>query len=333
MKTEFLNVSDSFSGIVAKAREIQKDCRDYLVSNAGQKTYMDPDGNLHFLPEAEGMRADMLSMPMSDWSLGQLSTRTGVSKKYIERCFENGRGDLASRNINSWLTETRGDMKIRTYCGGIRGLVSGRYSDYDAPYLLDGLFDGILDESEWTMRGSFINEERLHIRMTQKEPMKLDGGLFPAIFIDSSDVGRSALRIMFGIFRVACTNGLIIPAICTKIHQRHLGVNKDDLLRIVAESVRTIPDMMENAEDLITYARRQKVDLVSPLELEAIIREFKSAADLSEEESKEVIKITQEKYWADKWGLVNGLTEFAQRKNLEQRLKIEEAAGIYLKAA
>ena len=169
--------------------------------------------------------------------------------------------------------------------------------------------------------------------MTQKDPMKLDGGLFPAIFIDSSDVGRSALRIMFGIFRVACTNGLIIPAICTKIHQRHIGINKEDLLGIVAESIKNIPVMMDNAQELIWYAAEKKINMVTPDDLGIIAKELKDLASVSEEESSQIIRIVREKYWTSQWGLVNGITEFAQSKTLERRIELEEAAGKLLAAA
>lgn len=319
----------TFENIVAEAKRIQSDCRDYLVENAGCHTVLDPYGNLHF-PDREEQR--MLDMPLSGWAMGQLADKTGVAKKYLERCFASGHGDLGARNVNTWLSGISSTLKIRTYQGQVRGIVSGKYTDYDADQFLETLLGSVITDSKWDMRGSFINEERLHLRMTQKDALTEVGDLFPAIFIDSSDVGRSALRISFGIFRLACTNGLIIPAICRSIKQRHIGINKDDLMKIVAQSVEQIPFMMDNAKDLIRYAENKKVSLLTDSDLEAVRKQLHDLADVSDDDAKQIIRITQENYWENQWGLVNGITEFAQTKTLERRIELETAAGVLLAA-
>ena len=91
--------------------------------------------------------------------------------------------------------------------------------------------------------------------------------------------------------------------------------------------------MMDNAQDLIRYAAEKKINMVTPDDLGIIAKELKDLASVSEEESVQIIRIVREKYWTSQWGLVNGITEFAQSKTLERRIELEEAAGKLLAAA
>lgn len=331
---EHLNTGKmSFDDILQETKNIQVQCKDYIVSNAKDNMWIDETGNLHFVPDDENRELDM---PMSAWSIYQLSNMTGIPYRYVIRMLNMGKGQLFADNANTWLNETkkRGRGKlVRTYTDYVRGLMTTAYSRCDMNEVCEGLFTGPLREGAWDHRGSYINHERLHLRFTQKDTLKIDGDLFPAVFIDTSDVGRCSLRIEFGIYRLACTNGLTIPAFNMKFQQRHIGINKNDFLKIVAESVSRLPDMITYAEDLIRYTQQQKIQLVTNADIDAVVKQLENTASLNESEAKKVIEITREKYWPTQWGLVNGLTEYAQTRTLESRLDLEASAGKLLIAA
>lgn len=324
---ERLNLSEKIGSVINYADSIQEDCRDFMISHIGRNLWMNGSAELCFA--ADGYNV----LPLSEWALTQLGIKTGIPGNYLSKCINSGYPSLAANNVNTWLKpKDNSKAFIRTYKNTIRGILSDRYTAFDAPEILNVLADNI-PESNWDIRGSYISEERMHLRFTLSDKINIDGdSLFPAIFVDSSDVGRCALKVRFGIYRLACTNGLIIPSIETMYHQRHVGIQVTELESAVISSMKRIPEFIEKSEDLVEYAKNKKIKMLEKEDVEAVLKELRLKAKLSEDDAQKVIKITKEKYSATQWGLVNGLTEFARDCTLDTRVELEKAAGILLAA-
>ena len=322
--------------LLERAREMSMNCNDYNVVNASPEnlrfndnagiTYIDEFGNIH-------------ESPISHYALGQLGTKIGVPARYLEKCVATGRIDLAQDNVNSWLDGYNKDLFIREYMGGIRGVLSSKYSVCDTDEILR-VVDDTVDLHSYKIKGSFLNPERLHVRLVSKEMLPIDGeDLFAGLFIDSSDVGRNMLTVQFGIYKQVCTNGLVVSrAGGILFQQKHIGITIEEFHEGLRASLKNVSLLTDNAIEWVKLAKSKKMfggnknSAVSKEDMEEFIARIRSTTMLSEESATKVLNLMQTKYDTTKWGFINGITEVAQDFTLEKRLDLERIAGNLLVA-
>ena len=323
---EMLNVKFGLDYLIDKAEEIRGECSDYLVTCANEgNVMMNQFAGLTFIPDDGGVK----NLLMSPHSLSQLCGKLGVPARYIEKCIENGYINLAQDNINSWIDGYNKNLFIREYDGRIRGVLSSKYSVCDSHEILGVLKDEI-DIGKYNVKGSFLNEERLHLRLVNKEMLPVDGeDLFAGLFVDSSDVGRHILTVRFGIYKQICTNGLILAkASGVLFEQRHIGIAPEEFKENLHNSLKGIDELTEKTLEHIEEARKigNKFSLNSD-EMEDIIQTIRQQTSLTEEGAEKVVVFMKEKYEDSRWGYINALTEVAQDYTLEKRLELEKIAG------
>lgn len=319
--------------LLDRANTIQSRCNDFNVSKVTLHNMMYKDGELHFISDDTGVE----KYPMSRYALSQLGAKIGVPANYLQKCIDTGRLDLASDNVNSWIEDYQKDLFIREYDGHIRGILSSKYSVCDTPDILSVLRDTV-DLSTYKIKGSFLNEERLHLRLVGREMLPIEGeDLFPGLFINSSDVGRNVLTVQFGIYKLVCTNGLTISkGAGTLFQQKHIGIKSEDFYEGLVASLKDVDMLCEHAVDLVEAARSRSshynVSNLSPEDFETFIAQIKGQTKLSSEGANKVINLMQTKYGDSRWGYINSLTEVAQDYTLERRLELEGIAGNLLAA-
>ena len=315
--------------LIIKANDIALNSKDYMVRKANTNNFrFNETAGITFFSEDQGIR----NFPISRYALGQLATKIGVPTRYIEKCIDSGRIDLAQDNVNSWLEDYNKDLFIREYNGGIRGVLSSRYSVCDSHDILEVVNDAV-DLSKYKVKGSYLNEERLHVRLIGTEMLPIDGeDLFAGLFIDSSDVGRSILTVKFGIYKQVCTNGLVIArAGGTLFEQKHIGITSEEFHEGLVASLKNVDLLTEHAVEWVQKAKHRENHWSALSEYEDDINEFvayiRQQTNLSEESSRKVINLMSTKYEDNRWGLINGITEVAQDFTLERRLELERIAG------
>ena len=312
-KGEFINTTQNFEKLLDQAKVIQEACADFKVQ--ADCIYMDTDMRMTFGHHV---------IPMSSLARGELCGKLSVPSRYITRCIESNNSALAAKNLNCWLQDSKKNLFIRNYRGTCRGVLSGSYSTYDAPEILTTLAE-VFDPKKFVLKGSFINEERLHLRMIDKTMLNINGeDLYAGITLDSSDVGRSGLFVKFFIWKQVCTNGLVISKSAAKMFkQKHIGINHDDFAEGLTIGLNSFYDLKDKVAESIEATR--KIPLSD--DLETLIEDVKTTTNLSTEAAEEIVEVMQIKYAPNRWGLINGITEVAQDYTLETRLQLEEIAG------
>lgn len=320
--------------LIIKANNIALNSRDYTVKKANTRNIrFNEKAGLTFIAE-EG---DIRDFPISRYALGQLGTKIGVPVRYLEKCVNSGRIDLAQDNVNSWLEDYNKDLFIREYDGGIRGVLSSKYSVCDSHEIL-GVVSDAVNLKNYKVKGSYLNEERLHVRLISKEMLPIEGeDLFAGLFIDSSDVGRSILTVKFGIYKQVCTNGLVIAkASGTLFEQKHIGISADEFHQGLVASLKNIDELTEYAIGSIERTRERynhwDVNSEHPEEIQEFINYIRQQTSLSQDSANKVITLMRDKYEDTRWGLINSITEVAQDFTLERRLELERIAGSMLVA-
>lgn len=311
--SEMLNTTQDFNALLENAHKIQANCKDYKV--AADAIRMDDMLNLNFEDK---------SLPLSSLATGHLCGKLNVPSRYFGRLVDAHQNMLAAANINCWLTGDKRTFFLRGYGDHIRGVLSGSYSVYDAPEILTTVKE-VFDPENFVLKGSFINEERLHLRLIETEMMDIEGeDLFAGITLDSSDVGRSGLQVKFFIWKRVCTNGLVIAKSAAKLFkQKHIGITHEDFAEGLKEGLETFYTL----KDKIAESIKETSKIPVSEDLDELLEEIKDKTNLSDQAAEKVVELMQIKYAPTKWGLINGITEVAQEFTLETRLQLEEIAG------
>lgn len=307
---ERLDLNARFSQLIEQAKKIQDDCTDYIVSAKDMR--MDDELNLCFNGE---------KMPMSTYATSGLCGKLKIPVVYFNRCAESNK-NLAAKNVNNWLFDDQRKFMVREYSGRVRGLLSGSYSKFDAPEILEALTQ-VFDMEKYKVKGAFVNEERLHIRLVENEMLPIDGeDLFAGITLDSSDIGRSGLYVRFFIYKQICTNGLIIPKSSGELfRQKHIGINSEEFQKNLLEGLGSFNEIKGNVIQMIEERRNDRYDV------DEMIKEIKARTSLTDDAIDEVILLADKSYERSRWGIINGITEVAQNYTLERRLQLEQIAG------
>lgn len=310
---EVIDTNADFNKIVERASKIQEKCTDYTVK--GDSIRMDDKLNLNF---------DGHQMPMSDFATSGMCGKLKVPSQYFARLVKEGREELAADNINTWLDGNEKDYFIREYDGRVRGFLTGNYSVYDAPEILQSV-DEAFNMSNFNIKGSFINEERLHLRIAEKEMLDIEGeDLFAGITIDSSDVGRSGLYVRFFIYKQVCTNGLVIAKSSANLFkQKHVGITHEDFVAGLKDGLNNFYEL----KDKITESIKETSKIPVAEDIEELLADIKKSTGLSQEACEEVVYLMDNSYKRNRWGLINGITEVAQKYTLDRRIELETIAG------
>lgn len=326
-----VNSKVSFSDLVNKSNIIQSKCSDFNITKAcSHNVQFDPNTlKLYYKPDEDSIRTP----EMTRYALSQLCNKIGVPIRYIEKCVDSGRLELATDNVNSWLDDYNKNLFIREHDNKIRGVLSDKYSVLDTPDILDSLLGYTVDENEYNVKGYYMSPERFHARLIQKERLDIEGeDLFAGLQVDSSDVGRSVVTVQFFIYKQVCTNGLCISKGGGMLfQQKHIGIAKDEFYSSLSESIKLIPDLITLTKNNIIEARKEDKDLkkayLSEKEMEILKNSIKYQTRLSDEGTDKVIDFMKNHYTPSRWGLINSITEVAQEYSLERRLELEKLAG------
>jgi hypothetical protein len=112
--------------------------------------------------------------------------------------------------------------------------------------------------------------------------------------------------------------------------QKHIGVTKDELYSGLLMGTLRIDALTETATQMILHAQTIP-QLINPTDVD-FFATLRKATGFSDEQTKQVCYLTNERYGPTRWGFINAITEIAQQFTLERRLQIENYAGSLLAA-
>lgn len=318
----------SFRMILDSSYNIQSLCTDYTVTGVNnEKLRLNEYAGVTYITNEGEIRNPSISR----YAMGQLCNKVGVPHEYMRKCINSGRLELAQDNLNSWLEDFNKDLFIREYNGSIRGVLTPRYSVCDTPTILETMKDHF-PVDDFKIKGFFLNEERLHIRLVSPDRLPIEGeDLYPGFSIDSSDVGRSNLTINFFIWKKVCTNGLIVPKkFGVLFNQRHRGITIEDFESNLKESLDLVEPIVAKVTESILATSSVSLEEAFKSEdtLEELISKVRASTAMSETSAGKVIELMKTGvYEKNRWGLINSITEVAQEFTLDRRIELERIAG------
>lgn len=275
-------------------------------------------------------------LAFSPWAMGQACQKLGLPTAYFKKCPPA----LQDSNFNYWNQThevirqfNKADVDpdetwlLRAKGGTVRGVLSPRYSRLDNKQLMDILFP-MLKHRNYHVGLIQLTGEALHLRLV--DPMiardVLPGDrLMVGIHIANSEVGLRAVTVDALVFREVCTNGLIRRlGHRSLLRQRHIHVNENKFEQMLEYAISEA--VMVAAGFIEQMVLAVKTPVANP---DWAIDHLAQLWNLPKA-TVEMVKFTLygESQAGTLYGLVNALTQSAQRLNIEERVELETLASI-----
>lgn len=336
----------SLQELAQQLDNIRKDSKDFIVPTV--KMEMTSEGRIAFQGQ---------TVKPTGWAHSQISTYADVPKAYYDRIKDQNPGLLA-QNVNHGFaiqnTVARKDGKpesrmLRTINGDLRAMLSSSFKRMDNYDLMNETLPLMRDKGMY-VDSCELTERRLYVKAltTQmKADIKPGDTVQYGLVVSNSDVGSGSLRVEPLIFRLVCSNGLILPS---AIKRYHVGKNQgsDDFYELLSDKTKEL-------SEAAFWAQVRDVILASmqPAFFESQVNRLREAAnapiknfDIPQviELSMKAVGLGNEKtsddmvaYLANgadgaglsKWGLMNAFTAAAQsdKVDYDESVELERAAS------
>lgn len=283
------------------------------------------------------------------WAKSQLSTFTEIPKNYFEK-LEEENPFLLSQNLQHGFNTKRDTTRmVRTVNGKLHGFLSSRYRIMDGHELLENTLPMIMD-SGLNVVASELTDSKLFVKLlspTLKTEVTKGDLVQYGLTISTSDYGNGSLRIEPLIYRLVCSNGMIMN---TSMKKYHVGRNQaeSDIQEILTDNTRKLDNdvLWAKVRDVISHSLQKDVfeaqvnqlrdasdQKIESTDVQKVIELSMRATGVTGEENKKSILAAlasgNEGAGFTRWGLANSFTRAAQRDDLsfEQSIDLERAGG------
>lgn len=329
-----------FDSIIDEAARMHDSFTNYTLDWTADKPsmYMDKDANLCFRSYG---RKNAKKVDVTKYALGQAASYWKIPSSYLISLYDKGLNSLAIENIDTLNAHNKANDRnmhgrVMVSDGVAEAVVSERFAqNFPVCDVLDTIRTNI-DTSRYIPNQVFLSKSKMHIRFVDFDHKVKVGGedMSVGFTCDSSDVGKSALKVNFFLYKFACRNGIVMVGKSnaggrmagTLYRQKHLGeaFDSDSIDRFI-RCFDDIEILRQDGLDMIAQAQGR---MMSEAEMTRIIDTCKkNYCSVDDTEKAKILELAADRYGRTKWGLINGITEVAQNHTLDDRIAYETWAG------
>jgi hypothetical protein len=266
-------------------------------------------------------------LPIKNSCHTQIAEKLEIPVKYYNRMKEEA-PELLAQNVNTWLERNGKDYFIRGMGNSIRAFLSDRYRVIDH---LDVLMCALneLQTHETEIEDCYLSEIEMNIKVKSRKLRDFvrhkDDLIVGGIFLTNSETGHKALRVEPRLFRVKCSNGLIIEEMVTR--EIHIGNGDEAFDEIIYLSLRrSIRELFSKFGEIIQVLRESsEIKVKNPHKMISNVVEHYR---LSETQRDNILIAFGAEPECDKYGIANALTLAAQKEETwEKAVEMERIAG------
>jgi Domain of unknown function (DUF932) len=309
--------------IVELAQELldqQETKRDFHAST--KSLTMVPSGKFQ-LETTSGLEL----MPATGYAHAQMASKLSIPKGYYDRMMGQS-PHLLAENVNHWLGERQDETGlIRTLRGQMRAFLSSRYRIVDNHDILAMVLPELSEMGSGIKIASCqVTDERMYLKVinTDIEAAIAVGDPVQAGFILSNgEIGNSSISVEPFIYRLVCTNGLILKD--KKQRKNHAGRSAENSDLYAIDTIQAIDDafklkvrdLVRNAISISTFQEAvadmqgAKSNPITGSPVKAVEVTAKSIG-LSENESGLVLKHLIDAGDLSQFGMLNAVTRTAE---------------------
>ena len=183
--------------------------RDFLIDTRALQLENTAGDGHKLTIRAEGYEAFLVN----DFTHRQIADRLGIPGKYYDRMRQEN-PDLLSTNVNAWFAAKPEKRLLRTLDGTARAFLSDRYRRMDNAEVAEAVLPIISELPEAEVVSCEITQTKMYLKVVNRR-LQLDvrpGDTVQAGFVlSNSEVGAGSVRVEPLVFRLVCSNGLIVP--------------------------------------------------------------------------------------------------------------------------
>ncbi len=295
---------------------------DKKVNSAQIEMHSSGDQEM-FQIKGNGKNAFSITKPCHN----QIAEKLDIPLKYYNK-MESEAPDLLVENVNTWLHKTDKDFFIRGLGDSVRAFLSDRYRVIDH---LDILYCSLneLQAHEAEIEDCYLSEIEMNIKvksLTLKDFIRhKDDQIVGGLFFTNSETGHKALRVEPRLFRVKCSNGMIVEEFVTR--EVHLGNEGELYDEIIYLSVRKSIRELFGRFGEITQSLREatEIKIKNP---QKVINNVVEQYRLSEAQKESILIAFGGEPEYDKYGIANAVAQAAQKEETwEKSVELERVGG------
>lgn len=257
----------------------------------------------------------------------QFAEKLEIPLKYYHK-MEESAPDLLVSNVNTWLRKNGKDVFIRGLGNSVRAFLSDRYRVIDH---LDVLLCALneLQAHDAEIEACFLSEIEMNIKVKSQKLKDFvrhkDDLIMGGIFITNSETGHKALRVEPRMFRVKCSNGMIVEELVTR--EIHIGNGDEISDEIVYLSLRrSIRELFNRFGEIVLLLREStEAKIRNP---QKVIQNVVDQYKLSEAQKANILMSFGAEPEYDQYGIANAVTQAAQKEETwEKSVELEKLGG------
>lgn len=273
----------------------------------------------------------------------QIATYAGIPAVYYRRMLEEHPALLA-HNVNEWLQRKGAQRMLRTMGGTARAFLSNRYRRIDNMEIAEIVLPELQKLEGAVFESCQITQSRMYIKVVNP---RLQAEVSPGdivqsgIIISNSEVGQGSVCIQPLVFRLVCSNGMVINDAQTKKY--HLGqasstdgnmeiYSNDTLAAIDTAFIKQMRDTVAAAVDQARFAkvidqmRTAQETAMNTQDIPNLIQLTGKEFGITEIERSGVLQHLIEGKDLSLYGLSNAVTRYSQ--DVESYDRATELEGI-----
>lgn len=194
--------------------------------NETKKDYLLDTRNLIMDVEGDAIAiGDKDTVGVNEVAHSQIASHLNIPQRYYDRMRASNPALLAE-NVNAWFSNEPEVRMVRTLDGTMRAFLSERYRRIDNFDLAESVLP-ILGDYEVSFESTEVTEKRMYIKVVNKrltKEVKPGDYVQSGLVITNSEVGLGTVTIQPLLYRLVCTNGMIVNDMSRNAtRRRHIG--------------------------------------------------------------------------------------------------------------
>ena len=317
--------------------------KDYISDTRNLHLDVVEDGNLQLSMTDDGNHVSHI-LGVNEIAHRQIGSALKIPAPYYDRMRKDF-PDLLAQNVNGWFEKNPQTRMVRTLDGDARAFLSDRYRRIDNFEIAEAVLPIIAEMPDARVESCEVTDQRMYLKVVNP---RLTTDVVPGdtvqagIMISNSEVGMGSVSIQPLLYRLVCTNGMVVNDARTRKY--HIGransigenfevftdetIRADDraFLMKVRDTVRAAVDEAKfgRVVDMMRAARGIKID--TP-DLPKFVELASVENGLSIGEGKGVLDHLIHGGDFSLYGLSNAVTRFAQDVDSYDRSTELESIG------
>lgn len=316
--------------------------RDYMLDT--RSIIMDSTENGQQITLQNPKQHMSIILNVNDIAHRQIGSVLGIPAKYYDK-MRTENPELLADNVNAWFNHTPSTRMVRTLDGTARAFLSDRYRRIDNYEIAEAVLPVIADIPEARVESCEVTDERMYIKVVNP---RLETEVAPGdvvqsgILITNSEVGMGSMAIQPLVYRLVCTNGMVVNDAATRRY--HIGrgneagedyslyssdtIAADDraLMLKVRDTVKAVVDQtrFEKVVQMMRAAREAKI---TTTDIPQMIELASSDYGFTKKESGGILDHLIRDGELSLYGLANAVTRTAQDVESYDRSTAMESIG------